>query len=148
MNSQRNASSGDWVVSHGSRKGGIKKWGCISQRTTKVTCWLNDNRIKVPTLGWVRFKEKGYISTNAKVKSCTLTQQADRFYVSVIVDVILRWLIRLIPRALGWTLVSNTSPRSAMAKNSGTSTNLPLLNEWRSASSGRNGHFPANSNPE
>jgi putative transposase len=42
--------------------------------------------IKILTLGWVRLKEKGYIPVNAKVRSCTLTQQADRFYVSVIVE--------------------------------------------------------------
>ncbi|SFJ76993.1 RNA-guided endonuclease InsQ/TnpB family protein [Thermoflavimicrobium dichotomicum] len=45
------------------------------------------HRIKIPTLGWVRLKEKGYIPTTGKVKSCTLTQQADRFYISVLVEV-------------------------------------------------------------
>lgn len=45
------------------------------------------HRIKVPTMGWMRLKEYGYIPTDRKVTSCTLTQKADRYYISVLVDV-------------------------------------------------------------
>lgn len=44
------------------------------------------HRIKIPTLGWCRIKEYGYIPTNLIIKSGTITQNAGRFYVSVLVD--------------------------------------------------------------
>jgi putative transposase len=60
--------------------------GVYFPKNNKGDLLVERHRIKVPTTGWVRLKEKGYISINAKVKSCTFTQQADRFYVSVIVE--------------------------------------------------------------
>lgn len=44
------------------------------------------HRIKVPTLGFVRLKEKGYIPAKAVVKSGTVSIRAGRYYVSVLVD--------------------------------------------------------------
>ena len=52
------------------------------------TDWtVERHRIKIPTLGFVRLKEKGYIPTNIGVISGIITNQADRYYVSVIMDV-------------------------------------------------------------
>lgn len=52
------------------------------------TDWtVERHRIKIPTLGFVRLKEKGYIPTKLSVISGTITKQADRYYVSVIMDV-------------------------------------------------------------
>lgn len=52
------------------------------------TDWtVERHRIKIPTLKWVRLKEKGYIPTKLLVISGTITKQADRYYVSVIMDV-------------------------------------------------------------
>ncbi|BAU26614.1 IS605 OrfB family transposase [Aneurinibacillus soli] len=45
------------------------------------------HRIKMPTLGWVRLKEKGYIPVNATVRSGTVSQKAGRYFVSVLIDV-------------------------------------------------------------
>lgn len=45
------------------------------------------HRIKIPTLGWVRLKEYGYIPINAKVTSCTVSQKANRYDVSVLCEV-------------------------------------------------------------
>ena len=45
------------------------------------------HRIKIPTLGWVRLKEFGYIPSDAKVTSCTVSQKANRYYVSVLSEV-------------------------------------------------------------
>jgi len=45
------------------------------------------HRIKVPTLGFVRLKEKGYIPTNAVVKSATVSMKAGRYYISVLCEV-------------------------------------------------------------
>ena len=47
------------------------------------------HRIKIPTLGWVRVKEKGYIPTNPSthiIKSGTVSYKAGRYYVSVLVE--------------------------------------------------------------
>ena len=51
---------------------------------TKIKC--DRHRIKIPTLGWCKLKEFGYIPTNKIIKSGTITKQAGRFYVSVLVD--------------------------------------------------------------
>ena len=54
--------------------------GCLSER----------HRIKVPTLGWVRLKEKGYIPSSKDgfiVRSGTISCKADRYYISVLVDI-------------------------------------------------------------
>lgn len=47
------------------------------------------HRIKIPTLGWVALKEKGYIPTNSNsyiIKSGTVSFRAGRYYVSVLVE--------------------------------------------------------------
>ena len=45
------------------------------------------HRIKIPTIGWVRLKEFGYIPTDATVINCTLSQKAGRYFISVLCDV-------------------------------------------------------------
>ena len=50
--------------------------------------WKVDrHRIMIPTLKNVRLKEYGYIPVGAKVISGTVSKKADRYYVSVIVDI-------------------------------------------------------------
>ena len=47
------------------------------------------HRIKIPTLGWVRLKEKGYFPTKAEdyvIKSGNVSMKAGRYYVSILVD--------------------------------------------------------------
>lgn len=47
------------------------------------------HRIKIPTLGWMRLKEKGYLPTTKdgwQIKSGTISIKADRYYVSVLVE--------------------------------------------------------------
>lgn len=47
------------------------------------------HRIKIPTIGWVKLKEKGYIPTNPSthiIKSGTISYKAGRYYVSVLVE--------------------------------------------------------------
>ena len=46
------------------------------------------HRIKIPSLGFIELKEKGYIPTNAKVVSGTVSMKAGRYYVSVLCDII------------------------------------------------------------
>lgn len=53
-------------------------------------CFCERHRIKVPTLGWVRLKEKGYIpitKSELVIKSGTISIKAGRYYISVLVDV-------------------------------------------------------------
>lgn len=45
------------------------------------------HRIKIPTLGWVRIKEYGYIPTNCTIKSGTVSIHAGRYFVSALVEV-------------------------------------------------------------
>ena len=53
------------------------------------TDWtIERHRIKIPTLGFVQIKEKGYIPTNAKVVSGTVSMKSGRYYVSVLCDII------------------------------------------------------------
>ena len=47
------------------------------------------HRIKIPTLGWVKLKEKGYIpvtESGKAIKSGTVSKKAGRYYVSVLVE--------------------------------------------------------------
>lgn len=59
-------------------------------KNSKTDCLCERHRIKIPTFGWCKLKEKGYIPTTKdgySVVSGTLDYVADRFYVSVLVDV-------------------------------------------------------------
>ena len=52
-------------------------------------CQCERHKIRIPTLGWVRLKEKGYIPTTKdgwKIKSGTVSVKAGRYYVSVLVE--------------------------------------------------------------
>lgn len=52
-----------------------------------TTDWtIQRHRVKVPTLGWIRLKEFGYIPLNSIVKSGTVSQKSDRYYVSILVE--------------------------------------------------------------
>lgn len=53
-------------------------------------CFCERHRINIPTLGWVRLKEKGYIPTTKQgyvIKSGIVSQKAGRYYVSVLIDI-------------------------------------------------------------
>lgn len=50
-------------------------------------CRCERHRIKIPTLGWVRLKEKGYIPASLAIRSGTVSVRTGRYYVSVLVDV-------------------------------------------------------------
>ena len=52
-------------------------------------CTCERHRLKIPTLGWVRIKEKGYIPASKdgwKIKSGTISIKAGRYYVSALVE--------------------------------------------------------------
>ena len=55
-------------------------------KNNKTDWTIERHRVKIPTLNFVRFKEFGYIPTNAMVISGTVSQKADRYYVSIVVE--------------------------------------------------------------
>ena len=53
-------------------------------------CRCERHRINIPSLGWVKLKEKGYIPTTKDgwvIKSGTISIKANRYYVSVLVEI-------------------------------------------------------------
>lgn len=46
---------------------------------------VENNKIKLPRLGWLKLKEAGYIPTDQHILSVTVSEQAGRWYVSLLV---------------------------------------------------------------
>ena len=60
-------------------------------RNNPKDCFCERQRIKILSLGWVRIKEKGYIPTTKDgyvIKSGHVSIKADRYYVSVLVEIL------------------------------------------------------------
>jgi putative transposase len=55
-------------------------------KNNKTDWSLERHRVKIPTLGWVRLKEFGYIPTKSIVKSGTVSQKSNKYYVSILVE--------------------------------------------------------------
>lgn len=64
----------------------VKMYFVKTDATVVIAC--ERHRIKIPTLGWVRLKEKGYLPTTKQstIKSGTVSVRAGRYYVSVLVE--------------------------------------------------------------
>ena len=68
-------------------KSDVKMYFVKTDSKTIIQC--ERHRIKIPTLGWVKIKEKGYIPTDSStytIKSGTISCKAGRYYVSVLVE--------------------------------------------------------------
>lgn len=68
-------------------KSDVKMYFVKTDSRVRISC--ERHRIKIPTLGWVKLKEKGYIPTNPQthiIKSGTVSYKAGRYYVSVLVE--------------------------------------------------------------
>ena len=58
-------------------------------KDNKTDCLSERHKIKIPTLGWVRLKEKGYIPTFKDgfiIKSGAISYKAGRYYISVLIN--------------------------------------------------------------
>ena len=55
-----------------------------NHKDTIIPC--ERHRIKIPLLGWCKLKEFGYIPINARIKSGNIIKEADRFYISVLIE--------------------------------------------------------------
>ena len=65
----------------------VKMYFCRQGKNDSIKC--ERHRIKIPTLGWVKLKEKGYIPTNSNthiIRKGTILCKAGRYYVSVLVE--------------------------------------------------------------
>lgn len=72
---------------HSKKRNDSKMYFVKNNANSVIQC--ERHRIKIPTLGWVRLKEKGYIPANTEthtIKSGTVSCRAGRYYVSVLVD--------------------------------------------------------------
>lgn len=56
-------------------------------KNNKTDCIIQRHRIKIPSLGFVRLKEKGYIPVDRVIKSGYISKQANKYFVSVIIDI-------------------------------------------------------------
>lgn len=68
-------------------KSDVKMYFVKTDAKTIIRC--ERHRIKIPVLGWVRLKEKGYIPTNPNahiIKNGTVSYRAGKYYVSVLVE--------------------------------------------------------------
>lgn len=55
-------------------------------KNNKTDWKIERHKLNIPTLKWVRLKEKGYIPTDLRVVNGTVSKKADRYFVSVIVE--------------------------------------------------------------
>lgn len=60
--------------------------GVYLPKNNKTDFTIERHRLKIPTLGFVRLKEYGYLPINSIVKSGTITKKCDRYYISVLVE--------------------------------------------------------------
>lgn len=63
-------------------KSSIKMY--FARYSSKTSIKFDEEKIKIPTLDWVMFKEKGYIPLDTIIVSGHVSKVADRYYVSVI----------------------------------------------------------------
>lgn len=60
---------------------------CYFPKNNNTDWTIERHRLKIPTLGFIQLKEKGYIPTKATVKSGTVSMQAGRYYVAVLIEI-------------------------------------------------------------
>ena len=69
------------------KKKGKNEIGAYFVKNGKKDFEFYRHKIKIPTLKFVRVKEYGYIPKNANIKSGTISKIADRYFLSLIIEV-------------------------------------------------------------
>ena len=69
------------------KKKGKNELGAYFVKKNKKDFEFYRHKIKIPTLKFVKVKEYGYIPKNANIKSGTITKIADRYFLSLIIEV-------------------------------------------------------------
>ncbi len=78
-------------VKQGKEKAGFPRFKCrkrgLGSFTVQGCLHIEERRVKLPNIGWIRLKEKGYLPTNdVKIPSMTISEQAGHWFVSVQVE--------------------------------------------------------------
>ena len=69
------------------KKKGRNELGAYFVKNNKKDFEFYRHKIKIPTLKFVRVKEYGYIPKNTNIKSGTITKIADKYFLSLIIEV-------------------------------------------------------------
>ena len=69
------------------KKKGKNELGAYFLKNNKKDFEFYRHKIKIPTLKFVRVKEYGYIPKNANIKSGTISKIADRYFLSLVIEV-------------------------------------------------------------
>ena len=69
------------------KKKGKNELGAYFVKNNKKDFEFYRHKIKIPTLKFVRVKEYGYIPKNTNIKSGTITKIADKYFLSLIIEV-------------------------------------------------------------
>ena len=69
------------------KKKGKNELGAYFVKNGKKDFEFYRHKIKIPTLKFVRVKEYGYIPKNANIKSGTITKKADKYFLSLIIEI-------------------------------------------------------------
>ncbi len=69
------------------KKKGKNELGAYFVKNNKTDFEFYRHKIKIPTLKFVKVKEYGYIPKNANIKSGTITKTADKYFLSLIIEV-------------------------------------------------------------
>ena len=69
------------------KKKGKNEMGAYFVKNNKADFEFYRHKIKIPTLKFVRVKEYGYIPKNANIKSGTISKIADRYFLSLVIEV-------------------------------------------------------------
>ena len=69
------------------KKKGKNEIGAYFLKNNKKDFEFYRHKIKIPTLKFVRIKEYGYIPKNVTIKSGTITKIADRYFLSLVIEV-------------------------------------------------------------
>ena len=69
------------------KKKGKNELGAYFVKNNKTDFEFYRHKIKIPTLKFVRLKEYGYIPKNANIKSGTISKIADRYFLSLVIEV-------------------------------------------------------------
>ena len=69
------------------KKKGKNEIGAYFVKNNKTDFKFYRHKIKIPTLKFVRVKEYGYIPKNANIKSGTISKKADRYFLSLVIEI-------------------------------------------------------------
>ena len=69
------------------KKKGKNELGAYFLKNNKKDFEFYRHKIKIPTLKFVRVKEYGYVPKNVTIKSGTITKIADRYFLSLVIEV-------------------------------------------------------------